>query len=115
MDMVKIFKVLHLFFLISWLGSLLVLPLLALPRPFFCVEGMQARLQKFYRTYQLPSMLAAILFGVILFILLPKHMKAGWFHMKLTGAVGLVALDLMFAIQLFKVKIHILKLHEYFI
>ena len=97
MDLVKMCKVCHLFFLMMWLGSLMVLPFFAIRQ-----ESIKPLLQKMYKMHQLPSMLMALLFGIILFVLQPSQMKAGWFHMKLTAAVALVTVDIAIGRELAK-------------
>ncbi len=83
----QILKMLHMFFLIAWIGSMLCMPFLLL----FTQE--RTALRKLYLRYQLPALLLTVIFGIALFIILPKHLKAGWFHMKMTGVIGLIITD----------------------
>jgi uncharacterized membrane protein len=89
MDIVKLVKLFHVFFLTLWLGSFVTLfPLLKakLSGPF---------LRSRYLNFQLPCMILTILLGIVLLINSPEKLKMGWFHMKLTGALGLIICDLI--------------------
>ena len=105
MDPIKICKIFHIFFLVAWLGSLLVLPQMLRNN-----TGLLPVIRRIYRTYQLPSMILALCFGIALFTMLPKHMKAGWFHMKLTSVIALVAVDITFGRSLFQEKLNKVKM-----
>ena len=64
-------------------------------------------------------MVLALCFGIILFCLLPKHLKAGWFHMKLTSVFGLVIVDILmgrvyFAENFQKIKLVVLRVLTFF-
>jgi uncharacterized membrane protein len=79
-------KLFHLFFLILWLGTLFLMPYLIQKR----FEGAK----KLYKWLELPSMILALLLGLILLLQNPAKMKIGLFHMKLTAALVLVGIDL---------------------
>jgi uncharacterized membrane protein len=48
-----------------------------------------------YNFVQFPCMILAVLLGLILWSQLDLSHKPGWFHMKLTFALGLVVCDLV--------------------
>ena len=81
----SILKVLHLFFLILWLGGLFALTLFW--------SSCQTLARSWYRRFDLPCMALALACGISLLCIQGVHMKAGWFHMKMTGAIGLVGYD----------------------
>ena len=88
--MIKLF---HQLFLFLWIGALFELP--ALLRQRFSAA------YRLYRAIQLPCMILAIGCGIILLIMNPAKLKIGFFHMKLTAAIGLIACDLWMGRQAF--------------
>lgn len=93
-----IVKFLHLLCVFIWIGGLMSLTRLMGYHVKETPE-VQARLAKLYhRMYffvQLPTMVLAVVMGLILWSQLDLSYHPGWFHMKLTFAAGLVACDLV--------------------
>jgi len=50
---------------------------------------------RMYRLVQFPCMVVAVVLGLILWSGLDLSYKPGWFHMKLTFAIGMVICDLV--------------------
>lgn len=86
-------KLLHLFALFLWLGGLLALLRLS-------VGGGTQALRALYLRVDLPCMVVAIGAGVVLLLHMPEKMKMGWFHLKLTCALGLVVCDVLCGVRL---------------
>lgn len=88
------FKALHFFSIISWMAGLLYLPRLFVyhaqvdthsePAQFFQV--MERRL---YKIIIVPAMILSLASGAIL-ATIQDYWSSGWFHLKLTGVLGLV-------------------------
>lgn len=85
------FKLVHVFFIILWIGSLLTLSRLMSKASH---SDAKEQYKKVYFTLDLPSMIIAIIFGIILLFNVPINFKAGWFHAKMTGAIGLILCDI---------------------
>ena len=93
-------KVLHLFFLIAWIGQLFASGFLLVfseKTLSFFVSDWRKYYQTVYLKWQLPSMICALFFGLILLLKPYPFFKQGWFHAKITGALVLVSLDAMLA------------------
>ena len=94
--MYKFLKLIHIVFIIVWLGSLILLSTAVKYREKWGMSLADAK--KFFRSvyfsFQLPSMILAVLFGLLLFSLSDSNFKAGWFHMKMTAAIGLIGCDI---------------------
>ena len=92
-------KLIHLFFIIAWLGYLIVMAHLL---QFYKKEAPDAQLalQKIYKKLQrilgTPSMTIGVIIG---FLLLPNltDQKLGWLHMKLFCVAGLVICHLFYS------------------
>jgi uncharacterized membrane protein len=82
----KVIKVFHFLFLFLWLGSLALMPALIREKFSGCY--------RFYKKYELPCMIFAILTGISLLVMNPTKLQQGFFHMKLTGAFALIACDI---------------------
>ena len=97
----KVIKLFHLLFLFLWLGSLFALP--------YLIREKFTRCFHFYKKYELPCMIVAVISGVLLLILNPEKLKIGAFHLKLTCALLLVGIDLWMGRQayLFQEKSYI--------
>lgn len=95
-QLIPYFKLFHLFFLFVWIGSLLYLT-----RLLGNGEKNDRLLQKIYFYTDLPAMCLAIGLGLILLFFKGVDMR-GWFHMKLTFALLLVALDIMTGRAIFR-------------
>ena len=87
----KVIKVFHLIFLFLWLGSLFILPHLIREKFSGCF--------RFYKKYELPCMIFAVISGILLLLLNPEKLKMGGFHMKLTCVFILIGIDLWTARQ----------------
>ena len=90
----SIIKLLHVFLIFTWIGSLI-----SLTRIIQCADsenGLKNLLfKKVYMCVELPSMLGAIVLGFVLVCWNGINFKAGWFHMKMTFAIALVFCDLL--------------------
>lgn len=92
----SILKVFHVLFVFIWIGSLLALSRLLgyLNRE---QEGVQKRLilifRRMYLYVDMPSMIAAVLTGIALFIWKGADFKQGWLHMKWTFSFFLIIAD----------------------
>ncbi len=102
------FKLCHLIFLFTWIGTLLSLSRLS---GYLSGEKQEFRdrflhmYRKVYLMVDLPSMLLALCFGgIVLSGKPPSIFKAGWFHMKMTCAFFLIVADLSFGRALLKSK-----------
>lgn len=92
-------KFLHVLFVFIWLGSLLSITRLLVYQVKES-EGVKKRLwaicKRFYLTIDLPSMVLAVAFGLILiFNKVDFNWKAPWIHLKLTLAACLIITDLV--------------------
>ena len=91
-------KALHVISLFIWIGTLLSLTRLM---GYHVKEepDTQMRMAKIYkrmyRLVQFPTMIVAIVLGVVLLTQLDLSYKPGWLHMKLTFAAGLIICDWM--------------------
>ena len=90
-------KYLHLVAVFIWIGSLMSLTRFMGYHVKESVDT-QMRLSKlYYRMYRLiqfPTMVVAVVLGTVLISQLDLSYKPGWFHIKLTCALGLIACDL---------------------
>jgi putative membrane protein len=87
-------KMLHLFGIISWMAGLFYLP-----RLFVYHRGVepssdtaqlfQTMERRLYNIIIMPSMILSLATGTILAII-QDYWSSGWFHVKLTGVLGLV-------------------------
>lgn len=100
-----ILKFLHVLFIFVWIGSLLTLTRLAAYQAKETPE-IQRKLGKIFRKaylfVDLPSMILAVAFGLILLFLKDMNWKAPWLHMKLTFAFLLIVVDLISGWQILK-------------
>lgn len=100
-----VLKMLHVLFLFVWIGSLLSLTrfLGYLPQEESLVQTRLAKLcKRIYLFVELPSLILAVVLGLILLIPLKFGPSAGWFHMKMTFAVALVICDIICGRFVFK-------------
>lgn len=88
MDFVKFAKLFHVFFLFLWVGGLVALI------SFLKVGTNRVFCRKHYFMLQLPCMIIAVALGIFLLVQSPEKLRLGWFHMKLTGALGLIFCDI---------------------
>jgi protoporphyrinogen IX oxidase len=97
-------KLLHVFFLFCWIGSLITLTRLgtALPNDSSFKTQSFLTYRRVYFMHDLPSMILAILTGIILFIFVPLEWRAGWFHMKLSFVVLLVVCDILTGVTIYR-------------
>lgn len=72
-------------FLFLWVGSLFLLP--------YLIRQKFEPVYRLYTRFQLPLMLLAIFFGIIVLVQNPHKLRSGPFHMKLTAVLGLIACD----------------------
>ncbi len=103
--MIAILKLLHVFFVFLWMGSLLLLTrfLGYLPKETPSVQLRLAKIcRRVYVLVDFPSMLLALTCGILLLFLKEINFKAGWFHMKMTFTLLLIACDLVCGWQLAK-------------
>lgn len=100
-------KLLHVLFIFIWIGSLLALTRLMAYQVKEPPE-IQLRLGRIYkRMYflvDLPSMVFAIVLGIILLLVKGVDWKAGWLHMKLLFAFLLIVCDLITGAQAVKLS-----------
>lgn len=104
----NILKLFHVFFLFSWIGSLLVLTRICRDQakePRSVQESFLPFLRKIYLRGDLPMMIAALITGIALLMIVPFEWKAGWFHMKLMFAVFLIACDIFTGIMIYKLSL----------
>jgi putative membrane protein len=89
-------KAFHVFFMIAWVGQLMVL-LRLLAKHDDQPEEAKLKLGEFYsRAYnfgQLPAMILALTFGLVLISQVNLAYKPGWFHMKIFMIMVLVGCD----------------------
>lgn len=91
-------KLLHLLFLLIWIGNLLALTRLLGYRKKLSTAAMGELLPLLRRMYLfvgLPSLVLALSFGAILLTLADLGKSLGWLHMKLTASVLLIVIDLL--------------------
>ncbi len=97
MTQLAVLKLLHVLFIFIWVGGLLTLTRLM---GYHSKQGelTQLVLGKIYRRIYLfvdfPSMVLAIFLGIAVLVLKEVDLKAGWFHMKMTFTLLLVACDI---------------------
>lgn len=92
----NLLKIVHIFAIILWLGPLFLLQQLS------CMATFE--LKKLYLRIDVPAMIIALISGGILLYLKGVDMKAGWFHMKMTGVLGLVLIDVWTGFSLSKAR-----------
>lgn len=100
-------KVGHLFFIIVWLGTLMLLSYLMSLRNGKTTEHRLISLpliKKLYLQFQLPAMILAIVFGIALLVTKLTLFKQIYFHIKLTFVLLLIILDLFFCALLWTKK-----------
>lgn len=93
-----ILKLIHVLFLFIWVGSLLTLTrfLGYIPKEEEIVQRkLSALCKRMYQFIELPSMIIAIISGLILIKFATFGPKLGWFHAKLTFAALLIVCDLL--------------------
>ncbi|MCC5831471.1 MAG: CopD family protein [Chlamydiales bacterium] len=93
-----ILKFFHVLFIFIWIGSLLILTRLLGYQAKESDEIFQAmnRINKrIYFFVDLPSMILAVLFGLLLLFLKDLNWKAPWLHMKLLFAFLLIVCDII--------------------
>lgn len=83
-------KLVHVLAMSIWVGMLFVLQILN----FKPIDGLQGILKKIYRRFDHLAMLIVLISGFYLLYIKGIDLKSGWFHMKMTGALGLVFVDL---------------------
>lgn len=91
-------KLLHVLFIFIWIGSLLTLTRLLgyLAKEEPSVQIRLAKIcKKMYFFVDLPSMILSVAFGIIYLYYATFGQSLGWFHMKLTFAVGLIVCDII--------------------
>jgi protoporphyrinogen IX oxidase len=102
-----ILKVLHVLFIFVWIGTLLCLTrflgYLSKEEP-----STQIRLAKIckrmYLFVDLPSMILAIVLGLVLLFYTKFGQSMGWFHMKMTFALALVICDIICGKMIFNLN-----------
>lgn len=90
-------KLLHLLFIMIWVGNLLGLTRLLGYKKKLSTEAMGELLPLLRRMYLfvgLPSLILALVFGGILLAIAPLGKSLGWLHMKLTATVILIVIDM---------------------
>lgn len=95
----EFFKVGHLFFVIVWVGSLLLLSYLMSLR-----DISLSLVKRLYVRFDFPAMLLAIFFGILLLLTKLTLFKQPYFHLKLTLVFLLIVVDLFFCTLLWKKK-----------
>lgn len=96
MPIVLFVKVIHITSLILWLGTLFVLLFLLAFAGTWWPERvvLQGTVKKMMNRVDLPLMIIAITTGAVLLSFQQSApFKEGWFHMKMTALLGLVAID----------------------
>ncbi len=88
------FKVVHLFGIIAWMAGLFYLPRLFVYHAQVAPDSESAQLfqimeRRLYQIIMVPSMILSLASGAILAII-HDYWSSGWFHLKLTGVLGLV-------------------------
>ncbi|NGX62301.1 MAG: hypothetical protein K940chlam9_01798 [Chlamydiae bacterium] len=100
-------KLLHVLFVFTWVGSLLSLTRMLGYQGKETPE-VQMRLgrilKRIYFFVDLPSMILAVTFGVILLFVREIDWKAPWLHMKLTLAFFFIVCDVICGFQIVKVS-----------
>lgn len=100
-------KIVHLFFVFVWIGSLLILSRLL---TYFHRETpeVQTRLalifRKMYLFVDLPSLILTVVSGLILFTLTTFGPSLGWFHMKITFVLLLIVADIFLGKEIIKLQ-----------
>ncbi len=92
------FKLLHLLFLLIWIGNLLALTRLLGYRKKLSPEAMGELLPLLRRMYLfvgLPSLVLVLSFGGVLLTMADLGKSLGWLHMKLTASVLLIVIDML--------------------
>ncbi|MFZ0564646.1 MAG: CopD family protein [Chlamydiales bacterium] len=92
--MLAFLKLLHVVFIFSWMGSLLMLTRFLGYQTKEAPE-IGAISKRIYFRIDLPSMILAVTTGLILLFVNGVNFKAGWIHMKLTFAFFLIVCDLV--------------------
>lgn len=102
-----IIKVLHVLFIFVWIGNLLCLTRFL---GYLCKEdpATQIRLAKIckrmYLFADLPSMILAIVLGLVLLYYVQFGQSLGWFHMKMTFALLLIICDIVCGKMIFTIN-----------
>jgi putative membrane protein len=90
-------KLLHVLFIMVWIGNLLALTRMLAYKKKLSTEAMKEFLPLLRRMYLfigLPSLVLAVLFGGALLAIAPLGKSLGWLHMKLTATVLLIVIDM---------------------
>lgn len=96
----QVVKLIHITSLLIWLGSLAVLIQLmrnGLRWTSMSGDSVGEVCRKIYLRMDLPFFILTIGTGIFLFLYKDVNAKAGWFHMKMTGMLLLVACDIWVA------------------
>jgi uncharacterized membrane protein len=93
--LVIILRFLHVFSNYIWMGAFLLIGAYLANRKQELTLNEANTIHRLYYKFELPGLIGAITFGVLLIFLSPSvNMKAGWFHLKLTSVFLLLLLDL---------------------
>jgi uncharacterized membrane protein len=104
-----ILKLLHVLFIFIWIGSLLMLTRLLgyqAKETDAAFQVMNRINKRMYFFIDLPSMVLAVVFGLLLLFLKDTNWKAPWLHMKLLFAFLLIVCDLICGTLIAKGKRH---------
>jgi uncharacterized membrane protein len=99
MKILSIVKLIHVIFVILWLGTLFcILQLMRLSKkaPPVEVDKIASLCRTLYARFDLSFCIGAIASGLLLLFFQENwNYKAGWFHMKMTGVIGLLIIDFL--------------------
>ena len=93
-----ILKLLHVLFVFIWIGGLLMLTRMLgyqAKESDATFQAMNRINKRIYFFIDLPSMLLAVFFGLLLLFLKDMNWKAPWLHLKLTFAFLLIICDIV--------------------
>ncbi len=105
-------KLLHILFMIIWVGQLLSLSRLLGYNRKLSVEALKEMVPLYYRMYlfvEVPSMILAIGTGVLLMLNKMEVLKMPYFHLKLTLVGLLVILDFVLGKSILDLKHNVVK------
>lgn len=93
-----VLKFFHVLFVFIWVGALLMLTRLLgyqAKEPEEIFQAMNKVNKRIYLFIDLPSMVLAVVFGLMLLFLKEMNWKAPWLHIKLTFAFFLIICDII--------------------